>query len=260
MTELERQQQLLAALLSRDARHLPAGALRPLSHSISRGLQAYEANAGASAERALAGTFPTVQALVGDESFAALARALWQSHPPRRGDLACFGETLPGFIAASEQLADVPYLADVARLEWQLAQAERAADVALDAPSLAALSELDPAVLHLDLAPCVALVDSPHAIVSVWQAHRPGDDLPRRQADARAALARGDAEPALVWRAGWRAAVRTVDGAWARWTGALLRGDTLAEAFDAAGDDFSFEPWLAEALRNGWAWRVRRAA
>jgi len=259
MTELERQQRLLAAVLWRDPAHVPAGMLRPMAHEVPRGLQAYEANAGASAERALAGGFPTVQALVGEESFAELARALWQAHPPRRGDLACFGESLPGFIAASEQLADVPYLADVARLEWCLAQAERSLDVAVDTDTLSLLSRHDPEQLLLELAPGVSLVDSPHPVVSVWRAHRPGDGLDERRAAARAALSRGDGECALVWREGWRAQATAVDAPQARWTRSLLQGDSLAVALAGAGDAFHFEAWFVEALQHGRVWRVRVA-
>src|SRR5690242_17624053 len=133
--ERERQQALLSSLLTRDERGLQ-GWLSHAAARTQRGMQAYQANAGASAERALAASFPTVQALMGEESFAAMARAFWHANPPLRGDLAWFGEALPAFIADSEQLADVPYLSDVARLDWLLALAERAADAKTDPTTL----------------------------------------------------------------------------------------------------------------------------
>ena len=40
-----------------------------------------------------------------------------QAGPPLQGDVATWGVGLPDFIAAGQQLADEPYLADVARLE-----------------------------------------------------------------------------------------------------------------------------------------------
>jgi hypothetical protein len=256
--EAQRQQALMAAILQRGdgASLLPQLAARPAG--VRRGLQAYQANAGASAERALAATFPTVQALVGEESFAALARAFWHAVPPRRGDLAWFGDELPPFIAASEQLADVPFLADVARLEWQLSLAERAADAEVDVDSLQQLAEHAPSQLHLRLAPHVALVDSAHPIVSLWAAHRRTGDAALQRAAVREILSQGG-EVALVWRAGWRGEMRAVAPAVSRWTAALLRGLSLDHALDQAGEGFAFEAWLTDALAAGWILRVDHA-
>jgi hypothetical protein len=251
--EAERQQAVMAALLGRG--DLPPG----LVHSparIERGFQAYLANAGASAERALASSFATVQALMGEASFAAMARAFWHAQPPLRGDLACFGEGLPAFIADSEQLADVPYLADAARLDWLLAQAERAADATADLTTLNLLTQADASQLCLQLMPGVALLSSAHAVVSVWLAHQPGDEIGLRQAEAREALAAGVGEHALVWRAGWRAKVLAVSADTARWTRSLLQGEALARAFDQAGPSFEFEPWLMQAVQHGWVARA----
>lgn len=250
--EHERQKALMGALLSRDDGAALRGWSLQSPQMLQRGLQAYQANAGAAAERALAATFPTVQALVGEESFAALARALWHARPPVQGDLACFGEALPAFIDDSEQLADVPYLADTARLEWLLSVAERAADAQADLSTLALLSEADPAELQLELRPGTALLMSKHPIVSVWQAHQSGPDAPRHAETARHALAAGVAECALVWREGWRACARTVDLPTARWMSGLLHGASLAQALSQAGEGFEFEAWLLQALQSGW--------
>lgn len=247
-TEAERQRALMAAIVQRDdgAALRPWMAARPAG--VIRGLQAYQANAGASAERCLAAAFPTVQALVGEESFAALSRAFWQAEPPLRGDLAQFGEDLPAFIAASEQLADVPYLADVARLDWRIAEAERAEDADVETGSLQLLSEVEPARLRLQLRPGVSLFASDHPVVSIWKAHQStahGVTL-----DAR----RG--EHALVWRAGWRAGAEAVEPPVARWMTSLLDGATLDTALALAGEGFEFETWLVRALQQQWLWRA----
>ena len=72
--EALRQQMLLRALW-RDARPgVVAGWMRDGAR-FARGLAAYQANAGALAERALGAAFPTIAALLGDESFARLRLA-----------------------------------------------------------------------------------------------------------------------------------------------------------------------------------------
>jgi hypothetical protein len=247
--EAERQRALMAALLGQG--DLPPGIVQSPAR-IERGLQAYRANAGASAARALATSFPTVQALMGEASFAAMARAYWHAQPPVRGDLACLGEALPAFIADSDQLADVPYLADTARLDWLLAQAERAADAVADIATLNLLAEADAAQLQLELMPGVALLRSAYPVVSVWLAHQPGDEAEAHRTRARDALAAGSGEHTLVWRSGWRARAQAVDEPTARWVLSLLRGDTLAAALGQAGEGFEFEPWLVQAVQHAW--------
>lgn len=262
MTPAEREarrQQLLLQALWRDAGAADLDSwLHPASPSAARGLAAYAANAAAGAERALRAQFPTVAALVGDEAFAAMARAYWLRHPPERGDLAWLGDRLPAFIESSPQLAGEPYLADTARLDALLDAAERAADGEPEPATLAELARHDPAVLRLELLPGTALLVSRWPVVAIHDAHR-RDDAARFDT-VREALAAGRGETALVCRDGWRARARAVAPAEARWTAALLDGATLDHALDAAGEGFDFEAWLVEALREGRLVRVRATA
>lgn len=247
-------QQLLLRALWRDARPgAVAGWLRDGART-PRGLQAYQAHAGALAERALAAAYPTLQQLLGAASFAALARAHWHAEPPARGDIGLWGAALPGCIAVDAQLADEPCLADVARLEWAVHLAASAAD-ATPATGLEQLADVDPAALWLQLQPGTALVVSPHPIVTLWHAHR--SDADDRFAPVRAAFAAGTGEAALVRRRGWRTEVLALEAGSARFTAALLAGQSLARALQEAGDDFAFEPWLLDALQCGALAAVR---
>lgn len=236
--EARRQQRLLQALWSRDDDGLDP-----------RGLAAYRTNAGAAAERALAAACPTVQQLVGDETFGAIARTLWQRHPPVRGDLAHWGEALPAWLADAEDLAAEPYLADVARVDLAVHRAEIAPDAALDPQVLQRLAGPDAERLNLVLAPGAALVISPHPVVTIWQAHRRSDD--NRFDAVRAAFAAGGGEVAFVWRRGWRGDVAALDAIETRFVQALLDHHPLGAALDAA-PDLNFETWLARALAAQW--------
>jgi hypothetical protein len=245
--EHQRQQALLRALWRRE----PSDALgrwlqAPDEALTQRGLQAYRANAGAVAERALAAAFPAVQALIGEEAFAALARACWQQAPPARGDMGWFGEALPRFIDDGP-LPEAPYLADVARLEWALSRAESAADVEALPQSFSLLAEQDPSTLRFVLAPGLALLRSPYPVVTIRRAGLDGDLAPARQA-----LQAGQGEQALVWRKGWKAEVLAVGADDARWIEALRAGASIGAALEAAPAGFAFEPWLLQALGQQW--------
>ncbi|HET9977822.1 MAG TPA: putative DNA-binding domain-containing protein [Burkholderiaceae bacterium] len=261
--EALRQQMLLRALWPDGGSTAWQGYVRGLSAlkaGRDAGIAAYRGNAAAIAERALAGAYPTVAELIGAENFAALARDLWRTNPPERGDLGEWGGVLPAFIAASAQLADEPYLADSAALDWAVHRASRAADevtgTLLPIEALAqAHAGADPARITLRLRPGTAIVESAAPIVAIWLAHqRPADD-PERFAEVRAAFAADPgprAETALVWRDGMRVRVAALDRADLAFTRALIEGCSLAAALDAADPAFAFDRWLPRALAARW--------
>lgn len=246
--EALRQQMLLRVLWRQGSEASLSGWLRDAPQRQARALAAYRANGEAVAARALAAAFPTVAQMIGADSFEALARAHWRRVPPTCGDMATYGAGLADAIAADEQLADVPWLADCARLDWAVHRIEGAAD----APPPQGLERLGtdaPESLAIVLQPGTALIGSPWPVALIWHAHR--SDAADRFDAVRAALAAGTGEQALVWREGWRPRVTALDAGDAAFTAALLQQLPLAAALDAAGPDFSFEPWLLDALRHG---------
>lgn len=251
-------QQLLLQALRPGAQPAELAAWLRDAPPAARGLKLYRANAGALAERALAAAFPTLVQLLGEESFAALARAFWVACPPERGDIACWGAALPGFIAADRQLAAEPYLADCARLDWAVHFCEQAADGGRAVDGLQRLAEAEPALLVLRPAAGLSLLHSPHPVASIWLAHRSQEA--GRFDTVRDAVAAGRGEAALVWRDGYRARVAAVSEAEARWVQALLDRCSLAAALDRAGDGFAFDAWLAQALQHSWLQAVEQQA
>ena len=157
-----------------------------------------------------------------------------------------FGEALPRFIDDSP-LPEAPYLADVARLEWALSRAESAPDAKALPQSFGLLAEHDPATLRFVSAPGLALLRSPHPVVTIRQAALDGDLSP-----AREALQAGQGEQALVWRKSWKAEVLAVGTDDARWIESLLAGASIGAALEVAPAGFAFEPWLLQALAQQW--------
>ena len=223
-----------------------------------RGLNCYKSNAHALAERALFAAYPVVTAILSADSMSQLARALWHTHPPLRGDMALWGDSLPTFVAASPQLADLPWLADVARVEWALHQADAAEDMVPDLPSLALLAEDDPAHLTLCLAPGLQVLRSQWAVVHLLHAHRAPSDTERSEAVASL----GDdwcspgTEHVLVWRIGHRpASLAAITAEEAVFVAALLAGQPLLAALESCELDFG--TWLPHAVQQGWVLGVR---
>jgi hypothetical protein len=256
-SEAQRQQLLLGVLW----RGMPDDALgswlRDAPPRAARGLSAYRGNGEALAARALAAAYPTLAELIGSEGFEALARAHWRRQPPTCGDMAWYGAGLAEALAADAQLADEPYLADCARLDWAVHVIESAADAPQAPEGLERLASEDPAKLHMLLRPGLVLLSSRWPVATIWQAHRSAG--PDRFAPVREAFAQQRGEHALVWREGWQARVSMMAEADAVFTQALIDGLPLAAALDAAGSDFAFEPWLLQALQQSWLLAVQPA-
>lgn len=268
-TLAQQQQALLQALFARPgsaadtACHELLDLLDPHRPQSLRGLNAYRANGHALAERALLAAYPVVAALIGGENFAWLARDLWHHHPPHRGDLAQWGNALAAFVRSHEQLAEVPYLADVAQAEWALHRAAGAADAEPDPASFARLVQEDPAGLGLTLAPGTAVVISPYPVASLVGAHLSGHP---RLDEAAQRLREGQGEHALVWRQGLRPRIAPVPTTAAALLQCLLAGTDLPQALDAAsapangGEALDFSAWLHSAVADGLVIGVHRLA
>lgn len=217
-----------------------------------RGLQIYQANRAVLAERTLASTYPVIAQLIGVESFEPLARHFWQQHPPQRGDMGQWGAQLPEFLAAAQQLADEPFLSDVARVEWALHRAASAPDAVLDAASFALLASPDAAPpVSLTWSPAAMTLASAYPVVSIINAHLQGQPT---LDDAANLLSLGQDEQALVWRQGFKPRTRTLSAAEYQLIAAMQNGLSLDAALEQAisiDSAFDFNTWLTQAVQTG---------
>ncbi len=186
--------------------------------------------------RALAVTFPTVEALVGADFFRQAARAFAAQDPPTQPVLAEYGAGFADFLAAHAPAQGLPYLADMARLDWALNAAFHSSrGLRLTAEGLSILPAGRLATLSLRLAPGTALVCSRYPIDEIWRASQP--DAPDEAVD----LARGAAR-LLVLRRADDAAFVALDAGEAVFVVALGEGRSLeAAAGAAAGSDACFD-------------------
>jgi Putative DNA-binding domain len=124
---------------------------------------------------ALAGTFATVRALVGEDFFRTMARAYVARTLPAQPVLTEYGADFPGFVADYGPAQGLPYLADIARLDWALNAAFQAPRVtALGVADLQAVAVEQLPAQRLALAPGHAQIHSRHPIDRIWAAAQPG--------------------------------------------------------------------------------------
>ena len=211
-------------------------------------LRVYRNHVVISLREALRATFPVVCRLVGEDFFAGLTRAFIAAHPPQSPCLFEYGAALGDFIAGFAPASSLPYLADVARLEWAMNAAYHARiEPPIDA---ALLASVDPDALArstLLLQPSLHLVTSSYPVDAIWRANQADRD------GAGVDLAAGGCR-LLVWRRGDDAVFQTLDAAAATFIGAALAGQTLASSLDqAAGTAADFRPRrCAGAVAERW--------
>jgi hypothetical protein len=194
---------------------------------------------------ALAATFPTVQAVVGAEFFRGLVRAFIGRSLPTQPVLAEYGAGFPAFIAGHDAARDLPYLADVARLDWALNLAFHAsAGSRLAAADLAALPADRLLSLRLSLAPGTVLVCSPYPLDRIWAASQP------EAAADPVDLAAGGVR-LLVLRRPDDAAFVSLSAGEVAFVAALGEGLTLEEAAGRAETDFDLSAAFARLLGLG---------
>ena len=238
--------------LAQQQNDLLAAIFAPHADKPLRGLAAYRSHAHTSAQRVLQAVYPVITQLVGDENFGYLARDFWHQHPPDCGDLAQWGGQLPVFLAASQQLADTPYLADVAQIEWALHVCAGAADKSQNVDSFAALTRHEPAHLSFITAPGTRILPSAYPAATIALAHTGQGAIQ----EAAVLLHAGVAQTALVWRQGFAPRLRALQEAEQAFTSAVCAGQNLAVALDLAHPDFDFSDWLTANAQNSLLIRV----
>ena len=207
---------------------------------------------------ALAATFPVVCRLVDERFFGFAADRYIREEPPSSPCLFEYGATFAAFLGGFPPSRGLPYLADVARLEWAMNRALHAPDHApLEADLLRARAAEMTGAEVFTLDPSLSLVASPWPVDRIWRVNQPGADD-----DATVDLSAGGV--ALeVRRLGDAVAFRGLDGGVFAFREALVEGRRVSEAVGralAADEGFDLPGALGAILQEGLLIGIARPA
>ncbi len=243
---LELQRSFLGALYdSREAgpedRVVDAG-LEPAAR-----LRIYRHNSEQTHLEALRTTYPAVAALVGDAFFEHTAERYRSAYPSRSGNLQAYGEYFAEYLASLANTHSLPYLGDVARLEWRRQTAALAGEAQALTPAELplALAAVEGPV-RLTFHPSVHRFASAHPVLAIWRyAIQPSTErltLPE------------SGDRVVLWRSADEVAMAGVDAASFACIDALARGDTLDAAHAAASAEdpvFDLAQCIASLVKEG---------
>jgi hypothetical protein len=198
----------------------------------------YRTNVFENYRKALSATYPAVEKLAGAGFFAVLSEEYTRRYPSRSGDVGRQGEQFPEFLRRHPCSRELPYIADVAHLEWCVEESFNEADArAIELTRLAAVAEEQCGQLHFLLAPSCRLLRSLFPVNRVWEVCQPD-----YEGDVRVDLDQGGVD-LLVRRQGFGVTVEALaPGEFAMLT-ALSAGHSFAPAYEYAhGADDTFDP------------------
>lgn len=238
------QTEFAAALLDVE-RDPPAGLAA--TADLGERFAVYRNNVVSGLSRALAAGFPATEAIVGEDYFAAMAAIYVRVSPPASPVMLDYGATLPDFIDRFEPAAELPYLADVARLELAYTRAFHAADaVALPAGRMSDITAGRIGLLRIALHPSLQILRSAHPVADIWAMNT-----------GRAPLGEIEnwiAQDVLLLRPQYDVAVSTLAPGEAEFLAKLQAGIALEQAAAAALNDaetFDLAAALAALFTRG---------
>lgn len=133
-------------------------------------LQIYRNNVFICLTEALAAVYPVLKSLVGEEFFNHVAYQYVRQQPSSSGDLHDFGQTFADFITTIPTASHLPYLSEVAQMEWAYHWVFHAADCSpID---LTALATIPPSKYHavvFKLHPASQLLAFHFPVLRIWQ-------------------------------------------------------------------------------------------
>ena len=212
------------------------------------GVESYRRSVLANLANALQVTYPVLQALVGHDFLYVAAHRYAQERPSTSGDLNDYGRDFDDFLSRYEPAASLPYLPDVASLEWKVQQAHFAPDGELQNLSLLAITPPESwgeLRFRLDLAH--HLIDSEWPVADIWEVNQP-DYAGDFQVDIN------QAQTVLIHRRAKGVAVETLNSGERAMIVALNADKPLGDAVAAATDvkaEFDLQAALQRFIGNG---------
>jgi Putative DNA-binding domain len=210
----------------------PGGVMGPRGKGAVKRYNVYRNNVTVSLIDALVAIYPAIQRITGTEFFRTMARFHVRATPPTSPLLFEYGRDFPAFIEGYEYAQDMPWLADVARIERAWLDAYHAADApALPAATLAQIPADRLGDIIFRVHPATRIVKSPYPAVAIFAMNRANGPVTSLKSSA--------AEDALVTRRDMEVNARLLPAGNATFLASLIDGAPLAEAASKALDETS---------------------
>ena len=205
-------------------------------------LTIYRNNVFSSLIEALQDAYPVLYEVMGKDFFRGAAKEFLQTHFPTQRSLVSFGESFGDFLHAMPENHDLPYLADLAKIE----RAHLLASLAPDAPLLLASAlQKVPQTRFAEMAfrmnPSLQRLHLSWPSDKIWEAHQEKDFAPMEVAPQNIFL--------IIWRKEGVIHMARLQEEAMRFLEKLEAGEVLEEAL--RGDGFDVQNLMKDFLVKG---------
>ncbi len=165
--------------------------------NFPQGLEAYRGSILGNFTRTLQSIYPVCYRLVGQNFFEATAKVYIQRYPSHSPDLAEYGQAFSEFLSQFKPAAVLPYLPDLARLEWHWHCVFHGGKTKLlDYQALGKIPQDNWGEIIFSLPENSVLINSIYPIHRIWQVNQPD-----YQGDETVSLNEGGSH-IFLWRPG----------------------------------------------------------
>ncbi|MDH3978912.1 MAG: DNA-binding domain-containing protein [Gammaproteobacteria bacterium] len=210
-------------------------------------LAVYRNNITSTRVRALQAIYPVCETILGSDCFRVLAREFaWQA-ADACADLNVYGGQLAEYLGAQQRsnFSLLPYLKELARLEWNWHTAYYAADTAPFAYQSFSSAAAHPERLRFTLADGLALLETKYPVREIWQRHRARenpDSIPALEACEYLCIHRPDYGPQVTSLGKTTYVLLT----------RIQKGSTLEQLGDTAELSENLAELLPVLIQRGW--------
>lgn len=230
MADLRDIQTRFSAVL-RSGKDFSAGTLVATPCPLNRGVEVYRNNYRGNLHDTLAMVYPVTQRLVGAEFFRFLVRHFIAQYPARSGNLHHYGAEMPLFLSGFEAVRQLPYLPDMASLEWAYHRAYYAPNSpSLDRQRLSQISPENYEKISLQRAVDCCLIEPHYPVYALWKIHQDAQEDQLSTVNLESG-----AEFLLVLRPHREVEVKSLQPSLFAWLSALTSGQTLGTICDEMG-------------------------
>jgi Putative DNA-binding domain len=168
---IELQHTMKNAILSGDMAHIAAELNAGSADARSR-FNIFRNNTYLSLAESLRVVFPVTEQLSDGRFFNYAAHKYISERPPREARLSTYGSDFPQFLSTFPPCKDYPMIAEMAKLEWAIADSLNDAEEAPAPLSLVKETEIEGKNTGIKLQPNLRFVITRWPLLGVWTAHK----------------------------------------------------------------------------------------
>lgn len=211
--------------------------------NLKKRLAAYDGNYQLGLQAWLKKTYIQVVQLVGEDFFAKLAHDFSDQQPLSNHNLHDYGRYFPNFIAEQNVMEDLPYLADVAQVDWYISQAYYSQNRnTFDVARFSQLDEAEQQHISFILADDLHIMASDFPLYEIWQ-------LNRGEIDSLDMHKTRDSSCVAIYREGYQASLMLVPALEHQFYQAIQAGNSLSELVEI---ETEFSELLGKWIQLGW--------